>query len=187
MVDDDLRAGCVWRGPIDFGDGKGPTPKYYVVIGECETGDYKVSVAITTSQPRYHNMGASPCGCPAEGCFRIDEGQEPCFDKRTWVQLDGNQREVKKPDFAELEKRGHECVGRLAPERTRGLLKCAQQSRDINGRNKARIAATYKKLLKEIKGQGGRTRPVQNQTAPAQTPLQRLYRSHCEKCRAGVA
>jgi len=141
-----FRAGAVWRGLIDFGDGEGERTKYLVLLGDCDQAGEQVLVAVTTSKgdSRYGDAGSpSPC-LPSGRAFRILGKQENCFPADTWVQFD-NAYPISRGSLERLTNEGRAgFVQTLGDERTRSLLACAKKSQDIPTRHLAQIEKALK-------------------------------------------
>lgn len=140
-----FRAGAVWQGVIDFGDGEGERTKYLVLLGDCDNGE-QVLVAVTTSKGglRYGDAGSpSPC-LPSGRAFRIPGKQENCFPVDTWVQFD-NAYPISRTSLERLTQEGRASfLQSLGDERLRSLLACAKKSQDIPKRNLEQIDKALK-------------------------------------------
>lgn len=141
-------AGSVWWCYVDFNDGEGERKKYFVFLSDCADNGEQAALAFTTSRGyRYHGQGESPCGCPANPCFRIEPGEEACFrDATTFVQFDNTWLMVR-PKIAMLESAGKAgFLQHLSEQRLRSILNCAKKSLDTPGRVLQLVDRTIKSL-----------------------------------------
>jgi len=122
-----------------------------------------------------------PCGCPSASCYRIDQGQEPCFDLPTWVQYD-NIFAPTQSDLEEQRKAGKvEFIQMLSPDRVRSVMNCAVKSIDLEGRHIEQIKKTLGAM--KVKASGTAQAPKLTQ---AKTPLDSVLEhlaSHGQPCR----
>lgn len=185
---DPFRAGSVWWGLMDF-DGQRERRKYLVFLNDCTQDGERFVAAMTTSggAMRYVGETASPCGCPAPPCYRIDQGQEACFSVTTWVQFD-NVHEIGRAKLETWVKQGKAgFLQMLANERIRSVLNCAKKSKDIAKRYLVQIEQTLKSMNSAKKA------PAPGPVAPTSAPsaasaaieaVRVRFESRCANCRS---
>jgi len=180
-------AGAVWWGLVDFRDGAGERKKYFILLNEVESDGELFVCAVVTSQgtKRYAVRDTGPaCGCPSAPCYRIDRGQEACFDLPTWVQFD-NLILLTRADFEEFRRTGKVgFIQMLSSDRVRSVMNCATKSDDLAGR--------YVDLIKRsLSAMNARTASVQAAKAASKVapkaPIEELleqlapHGSHCRR------
>lgn len=139
-----LEAGCVWLiKDHRFPGQQHGQPKYVVLLNTMMDSDQETIAArfATTNGAWYERKflpGSPPpypCWTPKADCFQIPqpEKDEP-FSKPTWIQFSNPPPWRTWADFADLVKRARATfVGRLKPERTRSVMKCAVGAESIEG------------------------------------------------------
>jgi hypothetical protein len=155
-------AGSVWWGRLDFRDGR-ERKKYFVLLNDISDENDLFIAAFTTSRAtRYHGQ-TGPCGCPDLPCYRIDAGQEKCFEFTTWIQYD-NTILLTRAKLENVRKNGTGgFLQLLATDRIRAVMNCALKSIDLPGDDIERITKT----LKAMKTKSAPAQPAKSPIPPS--------------------
>lgn len=138
-----LEAGCVWLIEDHRFAGQQHGQSKFVVLLNSMRSDKEIIVArfATTNGARYERKflpkpgPTHSCWTPRADCFHIaqPDKDEP-FTKPTWIQFDNPPPWSTWGEFADLVRRGRaRSSGRLNPERTRSVMKCAVGSEALEG------------------------------------------------------
>jgi hypothetical protein len=182
MSVDDLEAGCVWYGAFSWGKSGQTDKKFFVNLTDHLSTDGTLVLALTTSRGfRYNGESTAQC-TPALSCFRIDVGQECCFDRTTWVQFH-NVLDLPIASAEKLRAAGARCVHRIAEERTRAILKCALSARQLEQYRIDRVAATLK--ARQDAARKAREAPAGDGKKAKEEVLNRIWEEIGPDCREG--
>lgn len=187
---DKYAAGSIWMWRRDFNDGRGPVKKYFVFLADCPVTGHGLLAMTTSRGRRYHGQGASPCGLPANQCFRIEPNEEKCFTETTYVQFD-NIDAWTRLQLAEIESA---FLQHMEPSRFRALLKCASASDDIVNVALLKIKTTLSSLTAAYQAEFAARRTdaaaakaksgLKSVAAHGIVAVREWYEGRCPRCRA---
>lgn len=143
-AEENVRPGQVYKGEVRFEDGNAKE-KYVVVLSFPELG--VVLVALTTSKGafNYDDLKTdSACDTPAHRFYRLAPADARMFMVTTWVEFEQARSVGAKQLLNRMA-----LIGALSPDKTRSVLKCAEDSEDLEILEIARVKRARDRLNEE--------------------------------------